>query len=274
MAKVVVVVNPDKPEAERLAADAEEYLWRSGAEVVVSRHLGDDLAKIRADLAVVFGGDGTVLGAVASLGADPPPILAFNAGRLGYLAGNHPGQTREIIAEAMAGKLETSRRIMVEARVLGNGGEWLYSALNEFVLISPHHGRLLPVSVWVDGEELMDVRGDGIIIATPTGSTAYALSAGGPVASPELRALILAPICPHQLANRSLVLDPAETVRIRHHGDQPVELLADGRLCREIEKGQMLEVRVSQTAVRLLSRARGRYHVLREKLGWGWKAVD
>lgn len=274
IAKVVVVANPDKAEALRLAADAEAELRRHGAEVAVSRLPEDNLAELQADLAVVFGGDGTVLGAVSSLGDEPPPILAFNVGRLGYLAGNHPGKAKEIIAEAMAGALETSCRMMVEARILESGGDWLQSALNEFVLVSPHHGRLLPVSVWVDCEELMEIRGDGIIIATPTGSTAYALSAGGPVASPELRAIILAPICPHQLANRSLVLDPVETVRVCHHGDQPVELLADGRLCRQVEKGQTLEVRVSRTCVRLLSRARGRYHVLREKLGWGWKAVE
>ncbi len=272
MSRVVVVANPDKPEALRLASEAERYLALHGADVLLSVSLDDTLGGFAADLAIVFGGDGTVLGAVARLGVNPPPILAFNMGRLGYLADNPPERMPELIRDALAGWLQVSERMMIDACLVTGPQEWSDSALNEFVLVSRHTGRLLPVSVWVNGEELMDIRGDGIIVSTATGSTAYAMAAGGPVASPELKALILAPLCPHQLANRSLVLDPDEKVELLHHSDQPVELMADGRFCRAIDKGEKLEIKMSASVVKLLSPARGRYKVLRDKLGWGWKA--
>lgn len=268
----VVVANPDKPEALRLAEVAAAALGRHGMEVRLSTHQDDDLSMLRPALAVVFGGDGTVLGAVANLGPPPPPIVAFNVGRLGYLAANPPDRVEEIIDMALAGELQASRRMMVDARIVTAEGEWRGSALNEFAITSRQHGRLLPISVRVDGEDLMEIRSDGLIAATPTGSTAYALAAGGPVASPELAALILAPICPHQLANRSLVLDPAEKVEIRHHGEVPVELVADGRHRRMVERDDVLEITRSRTQVRLLALRGGKYGTLREKLGWGWNA--
>jgi Predicted sugar kinase len=268
----VIVAHPEKPEALRLAAEAERKLGLWGADVLLSISLDDTLNGFDADLAVVFGGDGTVLGAVDRLGENPPPILAFNMGRLGYLADNPPERMAELIREALSGWLQASERMMVDASLAGRGEERSYRALNEFAIVGRHNGRLVPVSVRVSGEELMDIRGDGVIVSTATGSTAYAMAAGGPVASPELKALILIPVCPHQLANRSLVLEPNETVELTHQSEHPVELMADGRLCGAVEKGDVLAIRMSRTVVKLLSPARGRYKVLRDKLGWGWKA--
>ena len=273
MTRIVIFANPDKPEAMRLAAETKQTLEARGEDVFFSSRLGEDLAAYRPDLAAVFGGDGTVLSALAGLGINPPPIIAFNLGRLGYLANNPPERVGELVDEAMAGRLQTSTRMMIEARLESPRREWTRTALNEFVLTSRVRGRQLPLAVQVDGEELMDIRGDGIIVATPTGSTAYALSAGGPVVSPELSAILLTPLCPHQLANRSLVLDPAETVRMRHFGECTVDVLADGRLCLEIESGEVLAVRAAPFPARLLTPPEnGRYRLLREKLGWGWKA--
>ncbi|MCL2000498.1 MAG: NAD(+)/NADH kinase [Planctomycetes bacterium] len=270
MSRLVIFANPDKPEAPRLAAEAEREASAMGVEVFVSTRLDDALDRFRPDLAAVFGGDGTVLAAIAGLGDRLPPIIAFNLGRLGYLANNPPEHTAELIRDALLGRLRTSPRIMIEARLLSAGKTWTRSALNEFILTPRQRGRQLPLSVWVDGEELFGLRGDGIIVATPTGSTAYALSAGGPVASPELPAIILAPICPHQLSNRSLVLGPDEVVRIRHFSDKAVELLTDGRFSLDMEKDDILEVKASPIIARFLSPAAGRYQLLREKLGWGW----
>lgn len=272
MPRIVLFANPDKPDALRLARRTEQRLAEEGGDVFLSTKLGEDLAAYRPDLVAVFGGDGTVLGAVAGLGRQPAPVLAFNLGRLGYLANNPPDRVDDLIRDALAGKLQTSRRTMIEATLDSPRQQWTGLALNEFVLASCLRGRQLPVSVQVDGEELMDIRGDGIIVATPTGSTAYALSAGGPVTSPDLTAIILAPLCPHQLANRSLILDGGETVRLRHYSDRPVELTGDGRFCLAMEKGEALDIKVSGAAVRLLSAPRGKYKLLREKLGWGWKA--
>ena len=274
MTRIVIVANPDKPEAMRLAAEAGREAEDLGLDAILSTRVGDDLSRFSPDLAAVFGGDGTVLGAVAALGAPSPPILAFNLGRLGYLAENPPDSFPTLIRRALAGELRESVRMRVEATLESDRRQWRHTALNEFVVASRLSGRLLPLSVWVDGEQLMDIRGDGIIVGTPTGSTAYALAAGGPVASPELSAIILAPICPHQLANRSLVLDPGETVRLRHFSDRPVEVLADGRLCLNLENGEPLSIRVSPSPARFLSSVPGCYKLLREKLGWGWRLSE
>jgi NAD+ kinase len=272
LSRIVIVANPDKPDALSLAGEAEREAARLGLDVRLSTRIGEDLAGLAPDFAAIFGGDGTVLGAVAALGENPPPILAFNLGRLGYLAENPPDGFPELIRRALAGELRESVRMRLEANLKSARRQWRRAALNEFVLASRLNRRLLPLSAWVDGEELMNIRGDGIVVATPTGSTAYALAAGGPVASPELSAIILAPICPHQLANRSLVLDPAEMVSLRHFSDRPVGLLADGLPCLEMEGEETLEVRTSASRIRFLSAAAGRYKLLREKLGWGWKA--
>lgn len=273
MPRIIVIAHPEKPEALRLGEAACKEFAALGAEVCFSTCRDDDFTGFRPHLAAVFGGDGTVLNAVAGLGPEPPAILAFNLGRLGYLAENPPEAMREIIRDAMAGRMLVSRRIAIQASVGSADAAGTYHALNEFV-INRQGWRQLPLSVRVDGEELMDMRGDGIIVCTPTGSTAYSLSAGGPVASPELEAIVLTPLCPHQLANRSLVLDRKETVTLEHYGEVAVDLMADGRFCRKLEKGETLEVKTSERRVSFLYRKRGRYKLLREKLGWGWTANE
>jgi NAD+ kinase len=225
------------------------------------------------DLAVVFGGDGTVLGAIASLGGNPPPIVAFNLGHLGYLAENPSERMTEILGKAVRFELQRSTRMMIEA-VVDDDDSWNATVLNEFVFSFRRNRRQMNLTISVDGEELMDLRGDGVIVGTPTGSTAYSLSAGGPVASPVLPAIILTPLCPHQLANRSLVLDPGETVEITHDNDLPVEVIGDGASCLELHRGRRLRVKTSAKRVAFLYENRGRYRLLREKLGWGWSAAS
>lgn len=272
MANVVVVANQDKSGAADLAARAETELRRLGSEVTVSVKYGEDLSRGRYDLAVVFGGDGTVLGAIDALGDNPPPVAAFNLGHLGYLAENPSERMAAILEKAVRGELPASRRMMIEASV--DSRAWKRVALNEFVFSFRRNRRQMNMTIGVDGEELMDLRGDGVIVSTPTGSTAYSLSAGGPVASPALSAIILTPLCPHQLANRSLVLDPGETVEITHRNDDTVEVIGDGVSCLELVKGEVLRVRTSSRRVSFLYETRGRYRLLREKLGWGWSAAS
>ncbi len=268
MPKAIVVANSDKPRALELAGAAERELRALGAEVRVSTARDEDLSGEGAHLAVVFGGDGTVLGAVASLGENPPAVLAFNIGHLGYLAENPPEGMRDILREAFAGRLQASRRMLLEGGV--DGGRRTV-ALNEFVVSHRQSGRPLAMTVTVGGEELMRLRGDGVIIATPTGSTAYSLSAGGPVVSPEVSAIVFTPLCPHHLANRPLVLDTAEILAVTHESDMAVEVVADGRQCLDLEPGRELTVGVSPRSVTFLRQTRGRHRLLREKLGWGWR---
>lgn len=269
MHHVIVIANSDKPGAVKMAEKAEMELAALGVDVDVSTGRHDSLDNYHYDLAVVFGGDGTVLGAIEALGRYVPEIVAFNLGHLGYLAENSPESMTEVLKGAVCGTLAVSRRMMIEAQREGNDAEKVF-ALNEFVLAQRLNGRLLPVSIRVDGEELMRFRGDGIIVGTPTGSTAYSLSAGGPVASPDLEAIIATPLCPHQLANRSVVLDPAEVVTLEHYCEQPVSLMADGRFCFDMDREEKLVIRTSARRVTFLSLPKGRYSLLRDKLGWSW----
>ncbi len=272
MPRILIVANREKPHAPALAESARAAAPALGFDAVVSTDPGEDLAQYGADMAVVFGGDGTVLGAVDRLGESVPPFLAFNVGRLGYLAENPPEKLREILALAAAGALECSTRSMIEAEIRTESGPAAprIFALNEIVLSNRENRRQLLLSVRVDGEDLMDLRGDGLILATPTGSTAYSLSAGGPVLSPEMTALLLTPLCPHQLAIRPLVLGPTKTAEIRHAAENAVMISADGKLRGGLENDGELRVRVSPRTVRFLYQPRGRYRLLREKLGWGW----
>lgn len=272
MPSVVVVANQDKPGALELAAEAEIELRKLGARTRISTDYGEDLSQTRYDLAVVFGGDGTVLGAIAALGERPPPIAAFNLGHLGYLAENPPERLAATLAKALRGQLQTSSRMMIEAE-LERVPPWRRTALNEFVVSFRRNHRQMNLTISVDGEELMDLRGDGVIVGTPTGSTAYSLSAGGPVASPLLSAMVLTPLCPHQLANRPLVLDPGETVEITHHNDEPAEVIADGVSCMTLDKGETMRIRTASRRIEFLYENRGKYRLLREKLGWGWNAA-
>ncbi len=269
----MIIANPDKPDAVRLAEQVDAELRARGDATRLSIDLDDDFRSLQVDIAVVFGGDGTVLGVIQRFLGNVPPILAFNLGRLGYLAGNPPQDLMVRIDEAIAGKLSESSRMMLEVRVMfTNGTVWHCLGLNEIVLAPVRPGRMVPLEVQVDNEDVMYTRGDGIIVATPTGSTAYALSAGGPVASPELDALIITPICPHQLANRPLVLGPEEKVVLRHFGVHEVELTVDGSRRIAVESDATVCISKASQRVRLLTPLQERFQILREKLGWGWGA--
>lgn len=270
MGTILIVANRDKAPAMGLAGAAGRELESLGRRAVVSCDRDDDLSRYAPEMVVVFGGDGTVLGAVGALGPEPPPILAFNVGRLGYLAENPPENMKELLRLAVEDRLPCTSRCMIEGGVSGSRRQWRDFALNEFAISYRQNRRQLLLSVKVDGEELMELRGDGLILATPTGSTAYSLSAGGPVANPEMSAILLTPLCPHQLAIRPLILHPGETVGLSHCDNHAVEVMADGRPCFNLEKGEEMLVRVSPRKVRFLYQPRGRYMLLREKLGWGW----
>ena len=271
MSEIVIVANPDKPEAMRLAESVQQHLSTQGKAHYLSLGFDEDLSHREAGMVVVFGGDGTVLGAVQRFNGVAPPILAFNVGRLGYLAGNPPNRIMEMIDDALAGQLSSSLRMMLEVKITeSDGRRWRVLALNEVVLSSSRPGRMIPLAVKVDGEDVMFSRGDGIIISTPTGSTAYALSAGGPVASPTLDAMILAPLCPHQLANRPLVLGPDEKIHLGRFGGQEVSLTVDGTRNHLVGSGAAIEACKAEHRICLLSPPRGKFTTLREKLGWGW----
>ncbi len=271
MRRVLLVANVEKPNARELAEQAAEWLGSRVEVLGPDTSIDGDLSGHEADLVVVFGGDGTVLNAIRRLGRQQPPLLTVNLGRLGYLAEVSPDELRPTLARVLDGRFRISERMLLHGHVEKDGESlWHGHAVNEFVFSPSQRGRLSELELEVDGRPLTRLIGDGLIAATPTGSTAYAMSAGGPILSPELQAMVLVPICPHHLGNRPLVLDREETLSVRHVGRGDLHLIADGAGCTCADAEDVIKVRCSDLTFRLiLGEALGRYDVLRAKLGWG-----
>ena len=272
MKRVLLVANSDRQGSvssmESLAA------WLHGRAEVAGCvvNINAPLDTVDADAVVAFGGDGTILHVARRLGTRQVPVMGVNLGRLGYLAAVSPGAMREGVMELLEGRSAISRRIMVRARMHVNGRvAWEAHGLNDAVVMSGTPGRIGEWVVTCDGRPLTTFRGDGIVFSTPTGSTAYSLSAGGPILSPEMEALVFTPVCPHELANRPLVVSRTEVLRVRPTAGHSWRLAVDGvsAPAENWAHGE-LEVCVSERVFLLVHRGvDARYDILRRKLGWG-----
>jgi len=224
------------------------------------------------DLAVVIGGDGTMLHAVSLLGEFEKPVAGIHVGTLGFLTTCRHDEI-EVFADAIAsGRFTTSTRTLLEAtwhRTDKPAQQFI--ALNEVTLARGDTGRLVSLRARVNGETLNDYRADGLIIATPTGSTAYSLSAGGPLIAPEASVFLITPICPHSLSQRALVISDDSAIELSaDDGDfGPMLFTVDGRDSVHVESGDRIEVRKAVRSFHLL-RLEGWsfYEALRQKLGW------
>jgi NAD+ kinase len=276
---VGLVVKRDRPRAARLARRMMAALARRRIRVLLDAEAGltgapvhpkDRLAR-EADLLVVLGGDGTLL-SIARHAGPRVPILGVNMGELGYLTEVTEDEALPTLERVLAGRFELDPR-MTLAAALERGGvvERRMRALNDVVVSNGARARIIEFAVTVDGLPLTTYRADGIIVATPTGSTAYSLSAGGPIVEPSVHVLLLSPISPHTLSNRPVVLRPEAVVRIEiAHGQQDVVLTVDGEELPPLGGGDAVVVRRGRSPVSLVrSQARTYYDVWRSKLGWG-----
>ena len=276
---VGLVVKRDRPRAVRLARRMISRLARRRVRVFVDGEQGlagaparskDDLARV-ADLIVVLGGDGTLL-AIARRTGPRVPILGINLGELGFLTEVAEDEAMPMLARVFAGRYELDRRMTLAAR-LDRAGRIVgrYRALNDVAITNGARARIIEVAVTVDGLPFASYRADGMIVATPTGSTAYSLSVGGPIVEPALQALVLSPISPHTLSNRPVVLRPNAVVRmVIGPREQDVLLTVDGQEGTPLAAGDVVEVRQGRKPVSLVrSPNRTYYDVLRSKLGWG-----
>jgi NAD+ kinase len=247
-------------------------LLREAAEAIGRPDLGCDAPAFRDCVAVVvLGGDGTILRALQILGVEAPPLLGVNLGGLGFLTEIPASEARGAVERVLAGEFETERRMRLEARVLDEKGRpgASYVALNDAVLDSPLGRKMVRLEVSVAGEPPDTYAADGIVVATPTGSTAYALAAGGPLLRPGLEALAVVPLCAHRLSLRTLVLAPDEEVTVRV-GDGGARLFIDGHAVARLLPGQGMRVTRSPHAAAFVRPHRRAFHaVLRRKLGWG-----
>lgn len=285
MAVVGLLVHHTHAEASQLARDAATWLLEHGHEVrlpeedaavtgLASLHSADEIFTKGLDLAVSLGGDGTMLRTVDLVGDDDVPVLGVNLGHLGYLTEVEPASLHDALARFLAGEhqLELRLRMAVEVEAAGEGtiSAGVRPALNEAVLGKTPTGQMTRVLVTVDGEPFTTYSADGVIVATPTGSTAYAWSAGGPLVDPSHGALILTPVAAHMLFDRSLVLPPDATIRLEVIDDRPADLSVDGRSLGTLGDGDAVVCTAASHPAQLVTfGAHSFLGILKAKFGLG-----
>ena len=281
------MANLDKPFCERAVPQAVGCIQRLGGVVVVDQAtagllrgpvaaLPDAAAVARAvDVLLVFGGDGTMLRAGRETAGSGTPIFGINTGHLGFLTGANLRQLPQAIEQLAAGLFRVVNRAVIEARGDVAGRPFELLALNDVVVSRGASSRVVELEVLVNGELLTRYRADGLIISTPTGSTAYSLSAGGAIVSPDAEVFALTPICPHTLSNRSVIVSLKSKLQIRVLNDKPATILsADGQVVQELAGGVEVTVRRSRRRVKLVQLdGQSFFGTLRAKLHWSGSAV-
>lgn len=285
--RVGVVANPEKRDAAGTLREVVAALRRRRLTVsvdVATAELGDldaeQAASITAvagatDLIVALGGDGTILRVARKAATSRTPILGINLGTLGFLTTCTAPEFASTLDLALAGGCLVEARSLIQAQRTPAKPKRPVLALNDFVISRGPTPRLIELAVSVDGEELTRYRGDGLIISSPTGSTAYSLAAGGAVVSPQAEVFALTPICPHTLSNRSVIISLRSVVEVRLLTEEvPTFVSADGQEGTEIGLGEVLSVRRSRHAACLLRRPDASFfQTLRQKMNWSGSPV-
>jgi NAD+ kinase len=279
---IALIGRYHSPEVAAALAAMGEFLRRRGREVLVetetaasSRISGFPVASYeeigaRADLAVVQGGDGSMLNAARHLAPHGVPLVGVNQGRLGFMTDIASGSMLDAMAQILAGRHGIEERTMLAAEV-HRAGTMVFStlALNDVVVNKGAVGRLIEFLVHIDGEFVYDLRADGLIVATPTGSTAYALSSAGPILHPSVPGFALVPICPHTLSNRPIILSDRAVIEIMPKRSIDARLHFDGQLQRDLQEGERVVLRRSEHTVSFVHPPGYSYYaMLREKLHW------
>jgi NAD+ kinase len=251
------------------------YAEPAAAEVIGAEAVSREEMVRRVDLIVVLGGDGTLLGIARKVGKRETPILGINLGGLGFLTEASTSEARQALERVLAGDYETDRRITLEAEVCRGSGRSAevvqrFLALNDVVFNRGPVAGMLELEVTAEGERFCEYRADGLIISTPTGSTAYALSAGGPIIYPSLGVVVLAPICPHTLSNRPVVLPDSFEIEVRvKTSDHDSTLMIDGQEPAQLGPAEYVRIRRGRYAVVLIRSIHPYFEIWRDKLRWG-----
>ena len=274
--------NPEKPALRAVIKQAVRLIARS-RRAVRSEAVTADFAGLacpaspnaaalarQVDLLVVFGGDGTLLRVAREIAGSATPIIGINIGRLGFLTAASAKNLAPAFKQLWQGGFNLEPRALIEARGRAAGAEFYYTALNDFFISRGSAPRLVDLEVCVDGQPLTRYRGDGLIISSPTGSTAYSLAAGGAIIAPTAEAFALTPICPHTLSNRSLILNFNSTIQIKVVSPRPAPVLnGDGQALNELAEGDVVTVRRSRHTIRLVHLSGSTFFdTLRAKLFW------
>ncbi|PIG90910.1 NAD(+) kinase [Gloeocapsopsis sp. IPPAS B-1203] len=293
MPKAGIIYNDVKPIASRVANELKDKLMAAGWEVCVTTGIGGILGYSNPEspvchtpidgltppgfdrdmkFAIVLGGDGTVLAASRQAAPCGIPLLTVNTGHMGFLTEAYVNQLPLVMEQVMAGKYEIEERAMLAVKVLRRGDSVLWEALclNEMVLHREPLTCMCHFEIAVGRHAPVDIAADGVIVSTPTGSTAYSLSAGGPVVTPGVPVLQLVPICPHSLASRALVFADTEMVTISSASTDRLVMVVDGNAgCYVFPEDQVHLVRSQYSARFIRLQSPEFFRILREKLGWG-----
>lgn len=305
MSRVLIVAHTERAEAVTAAAELVRWLEDEGHSVELGtaeaaaigrsdlaageadqahrdpgsqapQAADDPRSSAAPDLAVSLGGDGTMLRSVDLVAAAGVPVLGVNVGHLGYLTEFEPAQVAEVVAEALAGAFGVSQRMMVSATVRRSAAAPAeeariadtWTGLNEVVLEKRDPGHTVRLEVWLDGDVFATYAADGLIVSTPTGSTAYSLSAGGAVVAPTHSSLQVTPVAPHMLFDRSLLLPPDTEIGIRVISERPALAAVDGRSATMLETGDELVVTRAPYDARFVTAGGDSFHrVLKHKFG-------
>jgi NAD+ kinase len=255
------------------------FMAPEDADALGLTHLRSEMPPTSAALVVSLGGDGTMLRAVQMLDGQPMPIIGVNVGLLGYLSEVEPQGMTAAFERFLAGPehdrgdWQLEERMMVDIAIVRLGAQQVggtdtWRALNEGVLEKHEAGHTVRLAVSIDGAVFTSYAADGLIVATPTGSTAYSFSARGPVVSPRHRALLLTPVSPHMLFDRSLVLDPEELVEVEVIGHRPVAMSVDGQRVASLAEGGTVRFSASASTAQFVRFGRRRFHqILKTKFG-------
>ncbi len=279
---VLIVSHHQRAEAITLTEQAGAWLEERGnrvwmmpgdAEALGLPQLADERSPGRADLVLSIGGDGTMLRTFQLLDGAPSPVIGVNVGLLGYLTEVEPPSMTAALERFVAGDYPIEQRMMLAVNVdrvsaASTSEPSTWRSLNEAVLEKHESGHTVRLQVGIEGAPFTTYSADGLIIATPTGSTAYSLSARGPIVSPTHRAMVLTPVSPHMLFDRSLVLDPDQAVEVEVMGHRPVDLAIDGRKVASLVEGDTVRCLAAAEAAMFVRFGRRRFHqILKAKFG-------
>jgi len=287
---VGLVVRAEVPEAVDLAKRVVLWCHEKGHTICGSHELADKLdvqldkivseeeLAVKADPIVTLGGDGTLIGVARHVKANAPVLLGVNFGTLGFLTEIAPDECLGTLDDVLNSNALLGKRDMLLASVYRDNKElFTCQGVNEALVQKGTRDRLLTLNLHVEGQPIMDLKGDGLIVATPTGSTAYSLAAGGSIVHPEISALLLSPVCPHSLTARPLIL-PSEkriTIEVPDNYEGQVFLLVDGQESFSLEPGDEVRVtRSPQVVTFVQSKRKSYFEILRTKLRWGVRNVE
>jgi len=280
--RIGLVGNAEKPAAAASVRAAARLIRRAGRTVfcdaITARHAKTKCEIVAStaalagavDLLIVFGGDGTMLHTARQIAGSKTPMLGVNLGGLGFLTAVPSDDLAGALKLLWQGKFRYETRALIEAAGTGHGRKFKTAALNDIVVSRGAASRLIALDVSVNGEHITRYRCDGLIVSSPTGSTAYSLAAGGAIVLPAAEVFVLTPICPHALSNRSIILPLSATIRVKAVKTEPATFLnADGQIIGELANGDEVTIRRSRSTVRLVHLADGSFlEALRRKLHW------